>query len=795
MNRVADFAAPSIPTNPTLLIARWPAKWCCHPDVPRTLSSVQLFRRDFELESVPAAFIVHISADQRYRFWVNGEEVSWGPARGDLFHWRFETLDITPYLKAGKNVLSAQVHYFSGDFTPVAQQTAQIGFLCQGNDAAEAIVNTPKEWKVWHDDSYRFTVEPINALWTYSVVGPCEIFDGTKHPYGWQSPDFDTSAWPNAFSANPAAHYACSDGETLWWLVPRTIPQMETVSQTMGKIVRAEGLTTHVERLDDAPIVIPPNTRVTLLMDRGFETCGFPEVCVSGSAGSVITLSYAEALILPNVKPNDPNRKGNRNEVANRVLSGYVDKWTTDGGAGRILRPLWWRTYRYIELTVETKSDPLVIERAVNRYTGYPFVEKAQFQSTDAPELAEIAAIGWRTARLCAHETYMDCPYYEQLQYAGDTRIQCLVTFYTSGDARLFRNALLQYHDSRIVDGLTQSRYPSRILQVIPPFSLWYIGMVHDYWRHVPNEDKLLQTLLPTVRAILQWFRDHLQPNGLLASLEWWNFVDWCPEWPNGAPPGAQTGDSGIITSIYAIALREASELLRHFGNHKEADDYERESEYLTDAVFRLCCDTVAHRVYDTPERKTASQHAAVLLCLADKSGRTDHRALMERVLTDSTLTQTTFYFRFYLNRALVAAGMANRYLETLRPWNTMRELGLTTWAENPEPTRSDCHAWSASPNYELLATVLGVRPATYGFESVVIEPNPAHLTTLTGNMPHHKGDIVVSLQKTDGETWQAELTLPDGLTGTFVWGGKEHFLSAGTRRLLLLPPLTTVEE
>jgi hypothetical protein len=56
---------------------------------------------------------------------------------------------------------------------------------------------------------------------------------------------------------------------------------------------------------------------------------------------------------------------------------------------------------------------------------------------TDDPELSKIFEIGWRTARLCAMETYMDCPYYEQLQYIGDARIQALISLFNSGDEEL----------------------------------------------------------------------------------------------------------------------------------------------------------------------------------------------------------------------------------------------------------------------------------------------------------------------------------------------------------------------
>ena len=98
--------------------------------------------------------------------------------------------------------------------------------------------------------------------------------------------------------------------------------------------------------------------------------------------------------------------------------------------------------------------------------------------------MSDIFQIGWRTARLCAVDTYMDCPYYEQLQYIGDTRIQALISYYNSGDDRLARHAIDMMSFSRLPEGITQSRYPTNNIQIIPPFSLLWIGMVSDYYKY-----------------------------------------------------------------------------------------------------------------------------------------------------------------------------------------------------------------------------------------------------------------------------------------------------------------------
>jgi alpha-L-rhamnosidase len=109
-----------------------------------------------------------------------------------------------------------------------------------------------------------------------------------------------------------------------------------------------------------------------------------------------------------------------------------------------------------------------------------------------------------------------------------------------------------------------------------------------------------------------------------------------------------------------------------------------------------------------------------------------------------------------------------------------MLQLGLTTVPETPEPTRSDSHAWSAHPNYGLLATVLGVRPAAPGFKTVRIAPHLGPLRHADGRIPHPRGEIVVRFDTADGGGLRGEVTLPEGLNGVLEWKGKEMPLRPG---------------
>lgn len=421
----------------------------------------------------------------------------------------------------------------------------------------------------------------------------------------------------------------------------------------------------------------------------------------------------------------------------------------------------------------------MVINKLQSVFTAYPFKENALFTSNDN-SLHEIWDVSWRTARLCANETYMDCPYYEQLQYVGDTRIQALISLYVSGDDRLMRNAIEQFHQSQIADGLTMDAYPAGGGKFIPPFSLFWIAMLHDfYWYR--DDQKFVEKYLIPMEAILKWFEYRLDSNsGMLGKTGYWNFVDWSFS-PNGIPSGGMDGNSSILSLQYVYALEQAAQIFTSAKQQERADHYQNLAQKIKRAVYAGCYDSNRKLLADSPEKKAFSQHANIWSIITDCIPIKDQRATMEKIMNDSTLTATSLYYRFYYTKAMKKAGMGNLYLSSLQPWKQMLALGFSTFPETLAPNvRSDCHAWSASPCYDFLATVCGVDSETPGFSSVRIEPNLGELTAVSGAIPHPKGQIKISYKKTSDGSYLADIELPEGLNGHFISNGKSVTLKSG---------------
>jgi hypothetical protein len=770
--------------EPDLLHSEWPAKWIACPGAAARNPGVFHFRKRLTLDVVPGRFVIRVSADNRFELFVNGTRVGDGPARGDLDHWRFETFDISPMLHKGGNVLAATV-WNCGALAPAAQMSDQTGFVVQGDTLAEARANTDASWEVEEEKGQGFLAINSAEVNNYYAASPGEILDGARYDWDWQNSPSPWSAAIPVGTGEPGRYpgptpYGSGSGINRWFLVPDLLPPMEYSETPIGSLVRVEG----ISGVASLPTTIPAHSRASLLFDRGAMTTGYPELVVSQGKGSSVKVTYAEALV------DSKGRKGNRNEVAGRRIQGLKDTFIPDGGSRRTWSPLWWRAWRYLQVDIETGDEALEVESLKAHFSGYPFREQGAFEASD-PELAKIWEVGTRTARMNAHETYMDCAYWEQLQYIGDTRIQALISYVEFGDDRLARQALDAYDNSRIADGLSQSRYPCALNQVIPTFSLLWIGMLHDFWMY-RLDNGALAGWVPHTRSVIDWYARHQRPDGLLGIMPWWNFGDWTRDFDFGVPPQDSDGGSALLSLYYMAALRDGADLEASLGNASIAEGYRQRADALGMSVHRLCWDEARGLLADTPAHGHFSEQTNSLGVILDVVPKERQASVMRAVLDHrggatvpgpGEFSPASVYFRFYVARALDHAGLDDQYLDSLGPWRDMLAIGLSTFAETAEPTRSDDHAWSAHPNYDLLTLVAGIRPGSPAFRTVAVAPHPGSLTSLSARMPHPDGDIAAHYEKS-GNGWVFDLVLPAGLTGTFLWDGRTVPLKAGANHL-----------
>ncbi len=749
--------------------------------MPAQAYQVCLFRKTLEFPVKPLAFVVHVSADNRYKLFVNGKLVSLGPARGDLTHWNFETVDLAPYFQSGPNIVAAQV-WNENEWMPEAQISLQTGFILQGATPAESVINTNTSWKCLRDTSY--TPLPVRMS-TYYVTGPGELIALANQPKNWKTLEFQDTGWKNAqtlFNGNPKEIMGAYGTPSGWLLVPSAIPAMELREERFPTVVQSSNIQIPAAfPAAKTALTIPANTRAMIVLDQTHLTNAYPTVVFSGGKGATIALTYAEALFTKYPE------KGNRNEVAGKQFIGRKDSLVADGTAAQTFTSLNYRTYRYVQVRIATQTEPLVLDDIYGTFTGYPFQFNATLQS-ERPEIDTMLAIGWRTARLCATETYMDCPYYEQMQYIGDTRIQALVSLYNSGDERLVRNAINLMDNSRQPEGVTLSRHPSHTPQYIPTFSLWYVGMLHDYSRY-GKDLAFIKSKLPGQRQVLQYFRNYQQPDGSLKNVPYWMFTDWvtATDWSSGVGPMGADGTSALLDLQLLWAYQLAADLESKIGMREYALLYTGYAKQLQQTIQRKYWHPSQKMYADRVEKDRYSQHANALAILTGMVQSVEATSLAKQLLADTTLAPASIYFKYYLHQALVKAGLGNDYLMWLDKWRENIALGLTTWGESSDvsTTRSDCHAWGASPNIEFFRTVLGIDSDGLNFSTVKITPHLGDLKKVNGSIPHPNGTLSVDYQLRN-DKWSVRVDLPARTTGTLQWKGKVLVLKTGVNKFVL---------
>jgi hypothetical protein len=774
-------ALAQAPVNPRLLAARWPAQWIAAPGTPPFDYGVYHFRKSLDLPDAPGHFVVHVSADNRYRLFVNGQSVAAGPPQSDLRNWRFNTVDLGPYLKAGRNVLAAVV-WNGGEHRPMAQISHRTGFLLQGDSEREQAVNTGAAWKSFRDPAY----SPLDwkdidkrLEYQYYVAGSMERVDGARYPWGWEQAGFDDSNWQPAQMIDPGAPIGVESHQK-WQLTPSPVPLLAETPQRFARVARSQGAALSDAFLGGSgALTLAPHSQATILLDQGVLTTGYPVLMTSGGRGSLVRATYSEALY------GDKRSKGDRRQIEGKQAIGVWDEWLPDGGRKRVFRPLWVRSWRYVELHIETGDEPLSIDDVGSDLCVYPAERKARFLS-DRPILNEIWDAGWRTLQLSSQDVFVSDLSWERIQYVGDTKLHSLAWLAATGDDTLYRQALEQFDSSRAPFGLTQSRFPAELEQFTPLYSLAWVTMVHDYSRY-RGDDAYLRRFLPGIVQVLDWFDRQKTFEGLIPPLFHLDFVDsdYGHQWDAIVRQEGHPG-MAIHSLFYVMALDDAADLFARLGQDLEAQRYRRQAAVVREAVHRLCWDAPRQLLADTPSHQFFSQQANILAILTNTVPAADQAGLLDRLLNDQSIAQVQLYFRYYLGRAMSQTGLGDRYVDNLGPWERMMANGMTTFGEQDGNPRSECHPWSATPVFELLTTVAGIQPGEAGFKTVRIAPSLGSLRHVEAAMPHPLGMIEVSFDRVGASGLKGSIHLPPGLTGEFVWRGKKTVLEG---------PVLTIDE
>ncbi len=787
--------------------SQWPCNWISPKDANAT-SQVTAYRVFFTLKKADTVRI-HVSADERYEIYVDGIVTGRGSERGDVNNWYFETYDLE--LEAGEHIIVACT-WSLGRSRPDAQISIYQGFILSPEDSKYlGIIGTgAAPWEVKQLAGYEFIECGVGTFATGSNI----IIDGERFSWGFEKGHGDGWELPliREKGSNDYGMYHIIDG--IRYMKPGTLPSMYERNIDTCKIKFIEKLasldtdcipvncennifTEVVEfkkLVDRGTVTIPPYTRLRVIIDLENYYCAYPKIITSGGKYSFIRIKWAEALYDSPDKSN--NYKSDRDVIENKYLRGKWDAFKPDGGKGRVFKTLWWSSGRYIEMAVETDNEPLDIESFELLETRYPLSMESKIECNEVHLLNALDKC-LRSLQMCAHETYMDCPYYEQVMYVGDTRLQALATYVSTTDNLLPKKALQLFAASSINHtGMVNCAYPAFNQKIIPSFCLWWICMVHDYalWR---GEQSFIKSLMPIVRSQIDKFYMNINKDGLIETPMGWNFVDWANEgdnilyddgmhWNYGVPNDGGAGVNSILNWQMVMTLAKTAKLEEYVGEPELACRAKRRAEELTLRITDMFWDEHKGMFSDDLRHRCYSEHAQCLALLSGflDSGRS--AIVVNSLLESDDLVKTSIFFKHYFFETLCKYNHIDRLFIELKPWLEMDKEGLHTTPEVfSSTTRSDCHGWGAHPLYHYFASILGIRPGSMGFESVVIRPQLGPLCDAKGVMVHPKGNISVAFTRRV-DTLKANIKLPKDLRGVFVVENNEYDIVPGSQKFQL---------
>ena len=492
-------------------------------------------------------------------------------------------------------------------------------------------------------------------------------------------------------------------------------------------------------------------------LDFGRELVGYTSFELDAPAGTVLDFYCFEALLDSEPQHMYGNRAAFR-YVCREGLQRYVSE----------LR----RGYRYLSVTVRNAYRPVSFTKFETLFSAYPADERGSFACSD-PLLESIWHVGRHTLRCCMEDTFTDCPGYEQTYWVGDGRNEALVCLAAFGEWEFVRRCAELPAHSLYRSPVPESQVPSGWQNILPAWSLLWVQMVEEYYRH-SGDRAFLESIYPAVERSLEAFRTHLAENTGLLSIKAWNLFDW-----------ARTDTSHELVTHNSLFLIEAFERAARIARAlKDADGAERWNRYrrdLTDAVNRFLWSEEGRGYIDsihgdgTPSGSVSQPTNTLAVLYGAAEG--ERMRMIARYLTDPPETMVQFGSPFgcsSCSRRSAARqsttscfrSCASGGASCSRPAHDV--LGDVPGVREGRADAEPLSRMSSAPTYFLSLYQLGVSPEEPGFARVRIAPQPCDLSWARGTVPTPIGDVRVSWSR-DERSFTLEAELPPAMGGRIV--------------------------
>lgn len=778
-----------------------PAKWIWYPAGRTLQNTFVLFRKDIVLDKKPHKAIGWILADSRYRLFVNGKRIQWGPAPSDPRWQEADPIDLTAFLTEGKNVIAVEVCFFgSGDGT---HPMGKPGFILNLDMDQEKLV-TDASWdcflaKSWRPGQYK--------RWFLRSLQ--EEFDARLYPYGWDTSDFKPDEnWTKAIlvSQDGKEPSVCNSSSEYVWEIfgdkqlseirKRSIPSMREFD--FHATTLEESMWIHWKR--------PAEDYFDLLVSDAFETIDKPitrslgdgewEISPQGNYAAALTFSFPEQGVgwphftidapegtIVELLVHEAHQKGGP-----ALINSHFNSWSRficKEGINHF-ETFDFESFRWLQLHIRNFNRPIKIASVGMRRRIYPWKSEPTIVISD-DTIQHVVNAAVNTLFNCAQETLVDGMARERQQYSGDGSHQLHAVIQTLGDITLPYRFVNTFSQGLSIDGYFMDSWPAwdRLARTVErqmhltgwgPILDHSIGFCFDAFHYYMYTGDLqgLKEVYPRLLSFFSYLYKLTDKSEHLVPVE---NLGMCSVYIDHEAY-KQTKHKQLALNLYIVAMcRNAlSTLCQAFGDTQKADEI---NQYAAD-ILQGCI----QKFWDKEQQVYVNN-----LPWKDEEGEIRYcdRSLATALIFDLCPNGETAKALNLLEQspaemgvsypcnavwplwALVKYRKINTVLSDLREkWGNMSSV----WANNTlqefwQAYPDEGSQWSHCAMYPLIALnqgIAGVHPLKPGCERIKMEPQLGDLEHIRFDVQTPKGAIQFSAQGIKGKR-ELRLHIPESLS------------------------------